>query len=70
MRESHMNPEQAIQAAKDLKGDRVMAIHFGTFDLTDEPLAEPPQRFKKAAEAREYEAIETWVLDIGETRGF
>ncbi|MFT4826081.1 MAG: N-acyl-phosphatidylethanolamine-hydrolyzing phospholipase D [Halioglobus sp.] len=70
MRESHMNPEEAMQAAKDLKGTRAVAIHFGTFDLTDEPLAEPPQRFKKAGKANDYKAIETWILDIGETREF
>ena len=42
----------------------------GTFDLTDEPIAEPPQHFEKVGESYEYKAIETWVLDIGETREF
>jgi L-ascorbate metabolism protein UlaG (beta-lactamase superfamily) len=41
MRESHMNPEEALQAAIDLRAYRAMAMHFGTFDLSDEPLDEP-----------------------------
>jgi N-acyl-phosphatidylethanolamine-hydrolysing phospholipase D len=70
MRESHMNPEEALTAALDLQARRAVAIHFGTFDLSDEPLAEPPRRFRDAA-AKSYLADEgAWVLDIGETREF
>ena len=34
----HLNPEEAIQAALDVRAQRVVGMHFGTFDLTDEPL--------------------------------
>lgn len=50
MRESHMNPEEALLAATDLRATRAIAMHYGTFDLSDEPLSEPPLRFKEAAE--------------------
>jgi N-acyl-phosphatidylethanolamine-hydrolysing phospholipase D len=70
MRESHMNPEEALRAAIDLRGSRAVAMHFGTFDLSDEPLAEPPQRFRDAAGNSELGAEAAWVLDIGETRAF
>ncbi|MEP5321236.1 MBL fold metallo-hydrolase, partial [Marinobacter alexandrii] len=49
MRESHMNPEEAVLAAQDLQAKRAIAMHFGTFDLSEEPLDEPPKRFKAAA---------------------
>lgn len=49
MRSSHMNPEEAFQAARDLGARRAMAMHFGTFDLSDEPLDEAPRRFLAAA---------------------
>lgn len=70
MRESHMNPEEALQAALDLRASRAVAIHFGTFDLSDEPLAEPPQRFKDAALKAQFSEEAAWILDIGETREF
>jgi N-acyl-phosphatidylethanolamine-hydrolysing phospholipase D len=70
MRETHMNPEEAFQAAIDLRAHRALAIHFGTFDLSDEPLAEPPLRFTAAATNSELGGQAAWVLDIGETRNF
>ncbi|MCR9259067.1 MAG: MBL fold metallo-hydrolase [Pseudomonadaceae bacterium] len=70
MRESHMNPEEALKAAIDLDADRVVAIHFGTFDLSDEPLAEPPRRFRQAAISAQIGDDSAWILNIGETREF
>lgn len=70
MRESHMNPEQAVRAAVDLEARKVLAIHFGTFDLSDEPLDEPPRRFLAAAAASSLDAGSAWVFEIGETRHF
>lgn len=70
MRESHMNPEEALHAAVDLRASRAIAMHFGTFDLSDEPLAEPPLRFKDAARSSELGDESAWVFDIGETREF
>ncbi|MCX8071742.1 MAG: MBL fold metallo-hydrolase [Candidatus Binatia bacterium] len=68
MRFVHMNPEEAVQAARDLDARRVLAMHWGTFDLTDEPLEEPPQRFRAAAVRLGYRAEDAWVLAVGETR--
>ena len=70
MRESHMNPEEAVKAAQDLQAKRAIAMHFGTFDLSDEPLDEPPQRFKAAATDTTLGDADAWVLAIGETRHF
>jgi len=70
MRASHLDPEEAVQAALDLRARRALAIHFGTFDLSDEPLDEPPRRFRDAAAASALGADGAWVLRIGETREF
>ena len=70
MRESHMNPEEAILAAVDVRAKQAIAIHFGTFDLSDEPLDEPPRRFLEAAAHSPLESGSAWVLDVGETRKF
>ncbi|MGB2000653.1 MAG: MBL fold metallo-hydrolase [Candidatus Puniceispirillaceae bacterium] len=48
MRGSHCNPEEAVQIFRDLGAGHAIAIHWGTFKLTLEPLAEPPQRLAAA----------------------
>lgn len=69
MKDSHMNPEEAVQAAVDLEAKRTLAVHFGTFDLADEPLDDPPKRFLEAA--NEHLAKDAgWVFRVGETRDF
>lgn len=48
MRESHCTPEEAVQIFRDLDAGHAVAIHWGTFKLTLEPLAEPPVRLRAA----------------------
>lgn len=70
MKFSHLDPEEAVRAALDLRAERALAMHYGTFDLSDEPLGEPPRRFRAAAEQQGLGTEAAWVLQIGETRGF
>ena len=65
----HLNPEEAVQAALDLRTRQVVGMHFGTFDLTDEPLEEPPLRFLAEAQ-RKGLGDRAWVLKVGETRAW
>jgi L-ascorbate metabolism protein UlaG (beta-lactamase superfamily) len=46
MGSQHMNPEEAVQAFEDLGARYFVAMHWGTFKLTDEPLDEPPVRLE------------------------
>ena len=68
MAPSHLNPEEAMDAVLDLGATRSVAIHFGTFDLTDEPVDEPPKRYRAASLAADRSPEDDWILDIGETR--
>ena len=41
MKKSHMNPEEALDAALDLGAKKSIGMHWGTFILTTEPIREP-----------------------------
>ena len=52
MKNMHCNPEEAVQIHLDVRSKKSVGMHWGTFlNLTDEPLDEPPARFK-AVEAK------------------
>jgi N-acyl-phosphatidylethanolamine-hydrolysing phospholipase D len=64
----HLNPEEAVAAALALGARRAVGMHFGTFDLSDEPLDEPPRRFLAEAARRGLDE-RAFVMAVGETRG-
>jgi len=68
MRFTHTTPEQAVQASVDLQSRVLLGIHWGAFDLADEPLDEPPGRMLAEAQRRGMGADRAWILRIGETR--
>ncbi len=73
MESVHMNPEDAIEAYRALTTSAVapvpcLAIHWGTFRLTDEPLQEPPSRFAELWRTAGLAAAANWTLATGETR--
>ena len=48
MKASHVNPEEAVQIFTDMMPKQAVAVHWGTFKLTLEPLDEPPVRLREA----------------------
>jgi N-acyl-phosphatidylethanolamine-hydrolysing phospholipase D len=67
MRYQHMNPEDVVRTVADLHARHMVAIHWGTFDLTDEPLDLPPQALAEAVAAAGADPERFRVLAIGET---
>jgi L-ascorbate metabolism protein UlaG (beta-lactamase superfamily) len=70
MEPQHASPEDAGQALLDLGAKTLVAMHWGTFRLTDEPLGEPPVRMRKFFADRQLDPARLWILDIGEHRRF
>ncbi len=62
----HMNPAEAVQAGRDVRASAVLGMHYGTFDLSDEPPSEPPMLFRKAGHVAGYADEEIWLPAIGE----
>jgi L-ascorbate metabolism protein UlaG (beta-lactamase superfamily) len=65
MSKQHMNPEEATRAFVDLGARHFFAMHHGTFKLTDEPMAEPPQRLAAEWQRRALDPAVCHVLPIG-----
>jgi N-acyl-phosphatidylethanolamine-hydrolysing phospholipase D len=64
----HTNPEQAVQIALDIDAKNIVGMHWGTLNLSDEPVDEPIARLKKAAQSRNFESDAVWLMKLGETR--
>lgn len=68
MEQVHLSPKDALQAYIDLQGEKFIAIHWGTFNLADEPLNNPPEVLKKEIEKQKWNSDNFWLLAHGETR--
>lgn len=49
MESNHSSPEKAYQSFLDLGASFMVPMHFGTFDLSDEPIGEPGEKLKQIA---------------------
>ncbi|MBU8896394.1 MBL fold metallo-hydrolase [Corallococcus sp. H22C18031201] len=65
MSRQHMNPEEAAQSFEDLGARQFLAMHWGTFKLTDEPLDEPPVRLNAEWSRRGWPSERLHVLAVG-----
>jgi L-ascorbate metabolism protein UlaG (beta-lactamase superfamily) len=70
MKRVHTTPEEAVQAFVDLGARTMVGMHWGTFDLADEPLDEPPGRMLDEIGRRGVDPTRAWVPKIGETRAW
>ena len=68
MKEQHVGPDESVRVHRDLGAKRSLGIHWGTFELTDEALDEPPIALRQALQAQGVSGDNFWVFAIGETR--
>jgi len=61
MKSLHTTPEEAFKIFNDLKGKLLIPMHYGTYDLSDEPLSEPINRldecFKNKKDREKYKKL-------------
>ncbi len=73
MQPVHMDPDDAVSAYAAIRevhpDNRCVLVpsHWGTFVLTDEPVAEPPLRLRQAWETAGYDAGDCVILRPGES---
>jgi N-acyl-phosphatidylethanolamine-hydrolysing phospholipase D len=57
MRESHMNPAEAVLVHQKLRARKSLGIHWGTFPLSEESLGEPPVWLRREVEKASVEFV-------------
>ncbi len=68
MADQHVNVHEAVKIHSDLGAKRSLGVHWGTFELTDEPLDEPPRQLLLERSSTGLSEEDFFVLAIGETR--
>lgn len=63
MQPNHISPYDSLTAAMEMKARITIPMHYGTFDLSDEPLSDPPTVFAEEAKKR---GICVYIPDLGE----
>ena len=65
MAQSHTSPSDAVKAFQDTKAKTMIPMHYGTFDLSDEPIGDPLRVLKKLEEEKNLKE-KVWHLKPGE----
>ncbi len=66
----HIAPEESVHIHQDIGAKQSVAMHWGTFVLTDEPMDEPPRRLHKVLEEAGLSKNAFKVMQHGETNQF
>jgi len=66
MKYQHLDPADAYQAFVDLRAQTMLSMHWGTFDLTDEPVDLPPRVLDSVVSERGGDPLRVRNLAIGE----
>jgi L-ascorbate metabolism protein UlaG (beta-lactamase superfamily) len=63
---NHINPEQAVTSFEQLHAGAALGVHWGTFELTDEPIDMPPTLLHHALAAEHIDPARFRVTEAGE----
>jgi L-ascorbate metabolism protein UlaG (beta-lactamase superfamily) len=66
MHDVHTNPIEAVQIIHDLKAANFIPMHYGTYDLADEPMGEP-ERMLVSLNSNSKISANLLISSVGET---
>ena len=62
---AHTSPDEAVKAFHELNGKTFIPMHYGTFDLSDEPASEPIKILTDFYENKQLNGL-LKILKVGE----
>lgn len=68
MKVMHINPAEALRIHNDVRARYSVAIHWGTFEMTDEAIDEPPRALGRALAEAGIPPERFFLMKHGETR--
>ncbi|HEY4055377.1 MAG TPA: MBL fold metallo-hydrolase [Kofleriaceae bacterium] len=68
MEPQHIDPDEAARGFVALRARNLLAMHWGTFRLTDEAIGEPPLRLREWWAQSGLDPARMWILGVGEAR--
>jgi L-ascorbate metabolism protein UlaG (beta-lactamase superfamily) len=68
MEPQHVDPNEAARGFEALGARNMLAMHWGTFKLTDEAIGEPPAKLREYWRERGLPPERLWICDVGEPR--
>lgn len=68
LRYVHIDPYEAAQTHRDVRSQKSIAIHWGTFRLTTEPLGEPIKVLSEAKKLHNVAEDDFLTIKVGETK--
>lgn len=67
MQASHINPQEAVHIHNDVHADLSIGMHWGTFQLTAEPMMEPQHKLHKLVNTGALQRGKFETMKIGES---
>lgn len=67
MRSNHLDPDESLAAFERLRPGMALGIHWGTFQLTFEPINDPPRRLAAALRTRGVDPGRFVATEVGRT---
>jgi len=68
MEPQHVDPIEAARGFAALGARNMLAMHWGTYRLTDEAVGEPPERLRAYWAEQGLPPERLWICDVGEAR--
>ncbi|TCD66920.1 hypothetical protein EIP91_000759 [Steccherinum ochraceum] len=66
----HAHPADSVRIFKDVRAKKALAMHWGTWILTSEPIMEPPTELRRECDKAHITQEEFDICALGETRAF
>ena len=70
MKANHISPYDALTASADMNSHVTIPMHYGTFDLSNEPMHDPPHVFAREAKRRNMHVLIPELGEVVKLRSF